>query len=115
MLEVRSLMNPSADHMVEARLRDLSLGGCSLVTDKRLPERSEFGIELQAGEETATISGRLVYSLQVGRNRVQWRQGLSFLDMSYSDAQLVRELVMRLQREELGRRMEYRPEDKVGE
>ena len=115
MLEVRSLMNPSADHMVEARLRDLSLGGCSLVTDKRLPERAEFGVELQVGEESAVINGRLVYSIRVGRNRVQWRQGLSFLDMSYSDAQLVRALVMRLQREELGRRMEYRPEDKVGE
>jgi hypothetical protein len=117
MLEVRSLMNPSADHMVEARLRDLSLGGCSLVTDKRLPERAEFGVELQVGEESAVINGRLVYSIRVGRNRVQWRQGLSFLDMSYSDAQLVRALVMRLQREELGRRMEYRPdpEDNVGE
>jgi hypothetical protein len=115
MLEVRNLMNPSADQVVEARLRDLSLGGCSLVTDKRLPERSEFLIELQSGDETAAVGGRLVYSLSVGRNRVQWRQGLTFLDMSYSDAQLVRELVMRLQREELSRRIEYAPDDKVGE
>jgi hypothetical protein len=109
MVEIRSLLNPSADQMVEARLRDLSLGGCSLVTDKRLPERSEFGVELQVGTEVATINARLVYSLRIGRNRVQWRQGLTFLDMSYSDAQLVRVLVMRLQREELSRRSEFEP------
>jgi hypothetical protein len=107
MVEIRSLLNPSADQMVEARLRDLSLAGCSLVTDKRLPERSEFGIELQLGTEVAKINARLVYSLRIGRNRVQWRQGLTFQDMSYADAQLVRALVMRLQREELSRRSDF--------
>jgi hypothetical protein len=109
MVEIRSMLNPSSDQMVEARLRDLSLGGCSLVTDKQLPDRSEFGIELRVGEEVATINARLVYSQRIGRSRVHWRQGLSFLDMSYSDAQLVRDLVMRLQREELSRRMEFKP------
>ena len=107
-IEVRSLMNPSLDHFVEARLRDISLGGCSVISEKRLPERAEFGIEVQIGEETATINARIVYCIQMGRNRVQWRQGLAFMDMEYKDAQLVRELVMRLQREELSRRSEFR-------
>ena len=44
----------------------------------------------------------------MGRNRVQWRQGLAFMDMAYRDAQLVRELVMGLQREELSRRSDFR-------
>jgi hypothetical protein len=114
-VEVRSLMNPAHDHYIEARLRDLSLGGCSLITEKRLPERSEFGVELTVGDEVTSINARLVYCLRMGRRRVSWRQGLVFLDMSYGDAQLVRDLVMRLQREELSRRAEYEPNRKKAE
>ena len=114
-IEVRSLMNPALDHFVEARLRDLSLGGCSLITEKRLPERSEFGVEFQIGEETARVNARMVYCLRLGRSGVKWRQGLSFIDMAYGDAQLVRDLVMRLQREELSRRSNTRPEEEETE
>ena len=114
-IEVRSLMNPAHDHYMEARLRDISLGGCSLITDKRLPERSEFGVELKVGEETASVNARMVYCLRLGRRRVQWRQGLAFLDMRYKDAQLVRDLVMKLQREELSRRAEFREDDPTDE
>ena len=66
-------------------------------------------MEFQVGEETATVNARMVYCLRLGQSGVKWRQGLSFIDMAYGDAQLVRDLVMQLQREELSRRSEMRP------
>ena len=107
-IEVRSLTNPAEDQFIQVRLRDISLGGCSVITEERLPDRAEFGVEVLIGEERALVNARLVYCIQMGRNRVQWRQGLAFMDMAYRDAQLVRELVMGLQREELSRRSDFR-------
>ena len=111
-IEVRNPTNPALDQFIQVRLRDISLGGCSVITEERLPDRAEFGVEVLIGEERAVVNARMVYCIQMGRNRVQWRQGLAFMDMAYRDAQLVRELVMGLQREELSRRSDFRkPED----
>lgn len=111
-IEVRNPTNPSLDEFIQVRLRDISLGGCSVITEERLPDRAEFGVEVHINGERAVVNARLVYCIQMGRNRVQWRQGLAFMDMAYRDAQLVRELVMGLQREELSRRSDFRkPEE----
>jgi len=86
---------------VGSKLRDVSLGGCSIITNESLPPRVELAVELDIDGQRVVVNGRLIYSVRLGRNKVRWRHGVVFIDMGFGDAQCIRDLVMGLQREEL--------------
>tara|TARA_B110000037_G_scaffold218633_1_gene282025 strand:+ start:166 stop:1926 length:1761 start_codon:yes stop_codon:yes gene_type:complete len=90
-----------ARKIVVAKLNDISLGGCSVITDESLPPRIELEIEFDIEGQRVVVNGRSIYSIRLGRKKISWRHGVVFLDMGYKDAQCIRDLVMGLQREEI--------------
>jgi hypothetical protein len=100
-LSIGGLDSGGSRRVVAAKLHDVSLGGCSIITDESLPPRIELSIEFDIEGQRVAVNGRTIYSIRLGRKKIRWRHGVVFLDMGYGDAQCIRELVMGLQREEI--------------
>ena len=90
------------------RMRNISLGGCAISIDKAPEFAVPVTIEIEYGGTVARVVGVEAYVIQrPGSERGIY--GFSFQEMDYVDAQIVRGIVMQLQREDLARRAELRP------
>ena len=93
---------------VPGRMRNISLGGCAISIDEAPEFAVPVNIEIGYGGAVARVMGVEAYVIQrPGSERGIY--GFSFQEMDYVDAQIVREIVMQLQREDLARRAEVRP------
>ncbi len=95
------------EEKIAGRIMNLSFGGGLVMLDSELEKGVVIGLELEHEDEIAVIDARVVFVLR-RRGDQQTRHGLAFEDMNYEDAQLVRERVMQLQREDLQRRAEMK-------
>jgi hypothetical protein len=100
----------SSPHSVmNARMVDVSMGGCCLLTTEPIPEGVTMRLELPGLVE----SGRLVLaqrmnSATVGQFEDRWRHGVRFLDLTDEDLIRVQTIVMGLQRDSLTDRADRR-------
>jgi len=93
---------------VSGRMRNISLGGCAVSIDDAPDFSVPVTVEIEYGGAVARVMGVEAYVIQrPGSNRGIY--GFSFQEMDYVDAQIVREIVMQLQREDLARRADVRP------
>jgi hypothetical protein len=93
---------------VSGRMRNISLGGCAISIDEAPDFNPPVTIEIEYGGAVARVMGVEAYVIQrPGSTRGIY--GFSFQEMDYVDAQIVRGIVMQLQREDLARRAEVRP------
>ena len=95
--------------VVDARMVDVSMGGCCLLTTRPIPEQMTMRLELPGLVE----SGRLVLvqrmnSATVGQFADRWRHGIRFLDLTDDDMGRVQTIVMDLQRNSLSDRANLR-------
>ena len=97
------------DESGNARMVDVSMGGCCLLTTQPIPEEVTMRLELPGVVE----SDRLVLvqrmnSATVGQFEDRWRHGIRFLDLTDEDLGRVQTIVMDLQRDTLTDRANLR-------
>jgi hypothetical protein len=99
---------PGFMRTIDGRMRNISLGGCAISIDEAPDFSVPVTVEIKYGGAVARVVGVEAYVIQRPGSR-RGIYGFSFQEMDYVDAQIVREIVMQLQREDLARRAEIRP------
>ena len=107
-LHIPSEEAPGFTRTLNGRMRNVSLGGCAIaLEDCDLEGVGPFIVEVDYAGAKMRISGVVVYTIErSGAARIIY--GVAFQEMDFNDAQIIREIVMQLQREDLARRAENR-------
>jgi hypothetical protein len=100
-----------ASLIMEARMVDVSMGGCCLLTTEPLPEHFTLRLELPGlVEANRLVLAQRMNSATVGQFEDRWRHGVRFLDLTTEDLGRVQNIVMDLQRDSLTVRADRRDE-----
>ncbi len=73
-----------------ARTSDLSIGGCGVLTEERIPAHAAVELLITIDHQIVRVTGRSVYSRprSDGRHEI----GIEFLDVAYEDVELIEKI-----------------------
>lgn|GEM_PF-3061087 len=91
---------------VRCFLQNLSIGGCSLVTDEPLPTMGRIAIDIPLGSHPLRLHGESVHVDEPTKHEDPWRYGVSFKDVSVPMEDRIHKELLRRQRANLVERTE---------